>query len=166
MRSVLSGGATIALALGFLGAGPVRAVAGSPSTADIATKIKADVAEIVAGINAHDVARATQFDAPDLVSMESGRKPSFGAQAEREGFAMVFKYSPSWHLSMIDETVDVARAGDMAVYRSTYNEDSVKDDGTAMTHVVNFIAGFRHETDGSWKMAWSVVCAQSPSHKK
>ena len=45
------------------------------SNAVIAQAIKADVAAIVAGINAHDVARATQFDASDIISMESGRPP-------------------------------------------------------------------------------------------
>lgn len=34
---------------------------------------------------------------------------------------------------MIDETVDVSDAGDMALYRSTYNEDSKAGDGTPMT---------------------------------
>lgn len=139
--------------------------AAAPSQAEIARTIKADVAEMVAGINAHDVARATAFDAPDLVSMESGRKPSFGAQADHDGLAMAFKYAPSWRLSLIDETVDVAKSGDMAVYRSTYNEDSTNN-GVAMTHTVNFIAGFERQSDGGWKVAWSVVCAQSPSHKK
>jgi ketosteroid isomerase-like protein len=93
------------------------------------------------------------------------RPPSVGAKSEREGFAMVFKYSPSWRLSLIDETVDVAKSGDMAVYRSTYDEDSTRD-GAPYTHKVNFIAGFRRDADGMWRVHWSVVCAQSPSQKK
>src|SRR3569832_1100962 len=59
--------------------------AAAPSKSAIAATIKADVAQLVAGIYAHDVARATAFDAPDLVSMEGGRPPSIGAQADREG---------------------------------------------------------------------------------
>jgi ketosteroid isomerase-like protein len=78
---------------------------------------------------------------------------------------MVFKYAPTWHLGMIDETVDVARSGDMAVYRSTYNEDSTRD-GVPFTHKVNYIAGFQRDADGMWRVHWSVVCAQSPSQKK
>ena len=144
---------------------PVQAASHPPSRSEIAAQIKADVAEIVAGINSKDVDKATRFDAPDLVSMESMRPPSVGAKSEREGFAMVFKYSPSWRLSLIDETVDVAKSGDMAVYRSTYDEDSTRD-GAPYTHKVNFIAGFRRDADGMWRMHWSVVCAQSPSQKK
>ena len=139
--------------------------AAAPSKSAIAATIKADVAQMVAGINAHDVARATAFDAPDLVSMEGGRPPSIGAQADREGLGMAFKASPSWRLKLIGETVDVADAGDLAIYRSTYDEDSVED-GRPMTHRVNFVAGFRHEADGAWRVHWSVVAAQQRSHPR
>lgn len=133
------------------------------SNATIVQTIKADVGQMVAGINAHDVARATQFDAPDIVSMESGRPPSAGLDQERQGLDMAMHYAPTWHLTMLDETVDVASAGDMAIYRGTYNEDSTND-GVPMTHVVNFIADFVKQRDGSWRVEWSVVCAQSRSH--
>lgn len=136
------------------------------SKADIAAEIKADVAEVVADINAHDSERATKFDAPDIVSMESLREPSIGSKADKDGIAMAFKYSPNWRLRLIEESVDVAVAGDMAVYRSTYSEDSASEDGGPMTHKVNYIAGFKHDTDGAWRIHWSVVCAQERSHKK
>lgn len=139
--------------------------ASKQSQSEIASTIKADVAELVAGINAKDIAKATKFDAPDLVSMESGREPSVGAKADRDGLSMAFKYSPNWHLSMIDETVDVARAGDMAVYRGTYAEDSMRD-GVPYTHKGDYVAGFRRDPDGMWRVHWSVVSWQSPSKKK
>lgn len=131
----------------------------------IAKQIEADVAEIVAGINAKDIGRATKFDAPDLVSMESMRPPSFGAKANYDGLSMAFKYAPSWHLSMIDEVVDVAESGEMAIYRGTYAEDSLRD-GVPYTHKGNYIAGFRRDSDGMWRVHWSVVCWQSTSQKK
>lgn len=136
------------------------------SNAEIATQIKADIAEMIAGINAQDPDRATKFDAPEFVSMESMREPSFGAAADKAALLMVFKRSPGWRLNLIDETVDVSNAGDMAIYRSTYSEDSTSETGEAMTHKVNYVAGFRHDTDGAWRIHWSVVCAQSRSHKK
>jgi ketosteroid isomerase-like protein len=141
------------------------ALAASTTASAIAAQIKADVAEIVAGINAKDIVRATKYDAPDLVSMESMREPSFGARADHDGLSMAFKYAPDWHLGLIDETVDVAKAGDMATYRSTYNENSMRD-GVPFTHKVNYIAGFKRDPDGMWRVQWSVVCAQSPSKKK
>jgi ketosteroid isomerase-like protein len=131
----------------------------------IAAQIKADVAEIVAGINSKDIDKATRFDAPDLISMESMRAPSVGARADRDGLSMTFKYAPSWHLSLIDETVDVAKSGDMAIYRSTYSEDSMRN-GVPYTHKGNYVAGFRRDPDGRWRVHWSVVCWQSASQRK
>lgn len=142
------------------------AISAAPSKADIAAMIKADVAEIVAGLNAHDPDRTTKFDAADLMEMEAFNTPVMGAKADKDGFAAAFKKTPSWRVTMIDETVDVADAGDMAVYRSTYHEDSAAADGTPMTHKVSFLAGFKHDADGVWRMHWYVVCPQERSHKK
>ena len=147
----------------LLVAGSVQAAAVSKTK--IAETIKADVAQLIAGINAHDADKATQFDAPDIVSMEAGRPPSIGAAADKEGLGMAFKYAPSWQVRLIDETVDVADAGDMAIYRSTYFQDSA-DNGTPMTQKVNFVACFRKQSDGAWKITWSVVAAQERPHKK
>lgn len=142
-----------------------RGMAAPVSRVEIAKTIEADVAQLIAGINEHDAAKATQFDAPDIVSMESGRPPSIGATADREGLERGFENTPSWHVGLIDETVDVAQSGDLAVYRSTYHQDSV-DNGTPMTQRVNFVAGFEKQPDGSWRIAWSVVCAQERPHGK
>jgi ketosteroid isomerase-like protein len=136
-----------------------------PSKSAIASQIKADVAEIIAGINTKDIDKATKFDAPDLVSMESMREPSFGAKADRDGLSMTFKYSPSWHLTLIDESIDVAKAGDMAIYRGTYAEDSMRD-GVPYTHKGNYVAAFRSDPDGMWRVHWSIIAWQSPSKKK
>ena len=147
----------------------ISVAAGSPAVAathpPIEAQIKADVAAMIDGINSKDIAKATKFDAPDLVSMESGREPSVGAKADHDGLAMTFKYAPNWHLTKVDETVDVSKSGDMAVYRGTYDEDSLHD-GVPYTHRGNYIAGFRHDPDGQWRVHWSVVSWQSPSKKK
>ncbi len=154
-------------AAAFLTAGfcliSTSAEASAASQARIAHQIEADVAAIIAGINAHDVAAATQFDAPDIVVMESGRSPSTGLDDERQGLGMAFQYNPAWRIRLAEESVDVSASGDMAVYRGSYNEDSTRN-GTPYTHVVNFLEGFRKDPDGHWKVHWSVVCAQSPSH--
>jgi ketosteroid isomerase-like protein len=136
-----------------------------PPQSGIAATIKADDAEIVDGINTKNIDKATKFDAPDLVSMESGREPSTGAKADHDGLSMAFKYAPDWHLSLIDETVDVAKDGDMAVYRGTYSEDSLHD-GVPFTHKGNYVAGFRRDPDGMWRVHWSVIAWQSASKKK
>ena len=143
----------------------LQAAGSAGSKSKIAETIKAEVAQIVAGINAHDVDQATRHDADDIVSMESGRPPSHGIAEEKDGLGQAFHYAPSWRLSLIDETVDVADSGEMAVYRSTYNEESV-DNGVPMTHRVNFIAGFKRQPNGEYKVTWSVVSSIEKSHKK
>jgi ketosteroid isomerase-like protein len=135
------------------------------SQSGVAAQIKADVAVMIDGINTKDIDKATKFDAPDLVSMESMRPPSYGAKADHDGLSITFKYAPSWHLTLIDEAVDVAKAGDMAIYRGTYSEDSLRD-GVPFTHKGNYVAGFRRDADGMWRIHWSVIAWQSPSQKK
>jgi ketosteroid isomerase-like protein len=125
-------------------------------TAEIAQTIKADVAQLVAGLNAHDVAKTTAYDAPNVISMECGRPSTVGIEADREGFKMGFAREPSWRVSLIDETVDVASSGDLAIYRGTYNEDNTHA-GVPMTHKMNFIAEFQRQNDQSWKIVWYSV---------
>lgn len=138
----------------------------APSRAAIEKIVKSEVAEQIAGINAHDAVAATKWEANDIVSMEAGRPPSMSLKDDREGIGMAMKMSPSWRLRLIDETVDVADADDMAVYRSTYWQDSDDDNHVAMTQKVNFVVGFKRQKGGQWKIAWSVVAAQERPHKK
>jgi ketosteroid isomerase-like protein len=135
------------------------------SPSGVADKILTEVADIVAGINAHDVDRATRFDADNVVSMESGRPASIGIVEERQGLSQAFHYAPTWRLRLIEETADVANSGELAIYRSTYNEESVEN-GVPMTHRVNFIAEFRRHNTGQFKVVWSIVSSIEKSHKK
>jgi ketosteroid isomerase-like protein len=154
-----------ALTIGAAALAGAAAAASPGNSADIARTIKADVAQLVAGLNAHDVMKTTVFDAPDIVSMEGGRPSSTGIEAERAGFRGSFAANPDWHVSMIDETVDVARAGDMAVYRGTYDEDSTRS-GVPITHKVIFIVGFKRRDNGAWNIEWQAIVPTGPSHKK
>lgn len=78
---------------------------------------------------------------------------------------MGFARDPLWRVSLIDQTVDVARSGDLAVYRGTYNEDNGRA-GVLMTHKTNFIAEFRRQSDGSWRIVWYSVSNMEQSHPK
>ena len=131
----------------------------------IAETIKADVAQVVAGINAHDPIKTTAYDAPDIISIECGSPSTVGIEADREGFAQGFQHDPLWKVSLIDETVDVAGGGDLAVYRGVYNEDHGRD-GVLMTHRTNFIAEFKRQHDGSWRIVWYSVSHMERSHPK
>lgn len=131
----------------------------------IARTIKAEVAQLVAGLNAHDPEKTTAFDAVDVISMECGSPPSVGIDADREGFKAGFAHDPLWRVSLIDETVDVAGSGELAVYRGTYHEDN-SHEGALMTHKTIFLAEFKRQKDGSWKIAWYSVSNMEKSHPK
>jgi ketosteroid isomerase-like protein len=137
----------------------------SVDKAAIAQTIKTDVAQLVAGLNAHDAAKTTAYDAPNIISMECGSLPAVGVEADRDGFKSGFAHDPFWRVSLIDETVDVASSGDLAVYRGTYNEDNGRA-GVLMTHRTNFIAEFKRQSDQSWKIVWYSVSNMEQSHPK
>jgi ketosteroid isomerase-like protein len=133
-------------------------------TSDLARQIEGYVAQEIAGINAHDAVKATAFEADDTISMESGRPASVGRQAYIEGLKMAFKYAPAWHLRLIEQTVDIPHSREMAVYRSTYFQDSTMA-GMPATQKVNYIAMFKKQKDGTWKIVWSVVSNIEKPHK-
>jgi ketosteroid isomerase-like protein len=137
----------------------------SADKAAIAKTIKLDVAQVVAGINAHDAVKTTAFDASDIVSMECGSPSTVGVEADREGFKTGFDHDPFWKVSLIDETVDVASSGDLAVYRGTYNEENGSA-GVVLTHKTNFIAEFNRQSDRSWRIAWYIVSNMEKPHPK
>ena len=143
----------------------VRSSAAQDDNATVVRTIKTDFAQFIAGINAHDVGRATAFDATDIVSMECGRPSSTTLAAEQSGLRDAFAHNPDWHVRLIDEAVDVARAGDMAVYRGTFYQDSSRS-GQPTTQKVSFVAGFKREDDRSWKVAWSIVAPTEAMHTK
>ncbi len=121
-----------------------------------------DVAQIVAGLNARDAIKTTAYDAPDVVSMECGSPSTVGIEADSEGFQTGFAHDPRWRA----EIVDVASSGDLAVYRGTYNEENSRGDGVLMTHKTNFIAEFKRQSNGPWKIAWYSVSNMETSHPK
>jgi ketosteroid isomerase-like protein len=134
------------------------------SEKSVADAVKACVAAEIAGINAHDAGKATQCESADTISMESGRPASIGRESYIAGLKMAFQHEPAWRLRVIEETVDVPQSEDIAVYRSTYYQDSTIS-GAPATQKVNYIAMFRKQPDGTWKIAWSVVSNIEKPHK-
>jgi ketosteroid isomerase-like protein len=154
------------LMLALAAAGSLSWKAAAPvDTAAIAQTIKGDVAQLVAGLNAHDAVKTTAFDAPDIISMECGSPPAVGIEADRDGFKTGFAHDPLWRVSLINEMVDVASSGEMAVYRGAYNEDHGRA-GVLVTHKTNFIAEFKRQSNQSWKMVWYSVSNMEQSHPK
>ena len=143
----------------------ISSLLASAAPAPVDSAIRNEVAAEIAGINGQDPMKATAYEAEDMMFTECGQFATFGRASYREGLSMTFKREPAWRLTMIDEGVVVAPSGNEAIYHSTNREDSTRS-GVPYTHIGNYVAGFRRDQDGVWRIHWSVVCWQSPSHKR
>jgi ketosteroid isomerase-like protein len=145
--------------------GPDASAAASTDRESIRAAIKANVRDIVSGINTHNAALATKHDAPNVLVLESGQPNTTGVATDLAGFKRGFAAAPTWRVSLVEETVDVPASGDMAVYRSVYNQDSMHDK-VPFTQKVNFISGWSRHENGTWLMDWYAVSEMEKSHKK
>jgi len=162
IRTIYPAAISCSVFVALLGATPVSAAGDHDA---ISTAIKAQVREIITGINAHNAAMATMHDAPNVVVIESGQPNTVGAAADLAGFKQAFAAAPSWKVSLVEEAVDVPASGEMAIYRSVYNQDSMHDN-VPFTQKVNFIAGWSRHQSGTWMMDWYAVSDMEKSHKK
>jgi ketosteroid isomerase-like protein len=166
---------TVGVAMSILVAGSLAACSPpSPAkpavdTAKIAAAVKADADQSVADFNAHDAPKSVSHDAPGIVAMFHGAPNIVGmdsdlAMAKRQATDLASKVAVS------DETVDVAAAGDMAVYRATYVYTST-DPKTKkpVTETGNWLVGYKPQPDGTWKIVWDVIsdapAASAPAAK-
>jgi uncharacterized protein (TIGR02246 family) len=99
-------------------------------TAKISDAIKADVAQRIAAVNAHDADKYASHYATDAIAMRSGRPNSVGVAAIEASFKQTLAETPDLKVTLSDQVVDVASSGDLAVFRST----SVATTTDAKTH--------------------------------
>jgi ketosteroid isomerase-like protein len=87
-----------------------------------------------------------------------------GSAAELAMRQKGFATEPSQHVSVSDAVIDVAASGDMAVYRATYSFAGI-DPKTRkpISESGNYLAGYRLQPDGSWKINWSVISDTAPA---
>jgi len=152
------GSALALLAAASLGACAKPAVTPAVDTAQIAEAVKADLHQLVGDFNAHDGQKAVSHDAPDMVGMFHGAPNVIGPDQDLEMTNKQLADNPTANVTVKDETVDVAAAGDMAVYRATYTFSGT-DPKTKkpMAEHGNWVVGYKKQADGSWKIAWNVV---------
>ena len=125
--------------------------------AKTAETIKAMMIDVQTNFNAGDAERNIAHDARDIVVMQHGQPNTLGAAADLEAVKQIFRAGPSSY-TLSDPVVDVADAGDMAVYRATYvYEFTDPTTKKAAVETGNEVAGFKKQPDGAWKIAWIVV---------
>jgi ketosteroid isomerase-like protein len=133
-------------------------------TGKIADAIKADVAQGVADFNARDADKASAHNAPDVVFMFHGAPNTVGADANLAAAKQTYAADKTAHVAVSNESVDVPASGDMAVYHSTYNvsftDPKTKKPGTDQG---NYLAGYKQQADGTWKIEWVVISNTPPT---
>ncbi len=131
-------------------------------TAKIADAVKADVHKLLAEYNAHDADKAASHDSPGYVSMFHGTTNGVGPEADAAEMKRQMA-DPAVKFEASNETVDVARSGDLAVYRATY-AFTYTDPKThsPTTERGNWIAAYHPQADGTLKLIWSIG-ADTPS---
>jgi ketosteroid isomerase-like protein len=130
-------------------------------TAKISDAVKADANALAAALNARDADKAVSHDAPQIVAMFHGA-PNMNSAAEDLALTKQQVADPAFKLTVSNETVDVAQAGDMAVYRASYVATLTGPDKKLVTENGNWILQYKPQSDGSWKVALSVVSDTPP----
>jgi ketosteroid isomerase-like protein len=140
--------------------GPVITTSAASKAAAL---VKADVAEMVQQFNSHDASRVASHDAPDVVHMVHGAANLVGPAANLESNRQFFAANPDTQLTLSDETVDLSSAADMAVVRATYVLTRIDPKSLAtVSERGNYAAGYKVQSDSSWKMIWSVLSDTQP----
>jgi ketosteroid isomerase-like protein len=167
-RLQIADAAVIVLAAASLGACNKPTTSTTPATpavdtGKIAGAVKADVDQFVVDFNAHDADKSASHDAADYVFMFHGAPNTVGAATDLANTKKMFAADSSQHVTLANETVDVAASGDMAVFRSTYVV-TLTDLKTKKptTENGNYLVGYKAQPDGSWKMEWAVVSNTGP----
>ena len=161
------GAASAALMAASLAAcNPATPAKPAVDTGKISDAVKADATQLVADYNAHDATKVVSHMAPDGVAMFHGSPNAVGPAANAAGAKQTFADVPDLHVTLADQAVDVAASGDMAVFRSTY-VTTLTDPKTKkpVTDKGNYLAGYKLQSDGSWKQEWSVVSDVGPPPK-
>jgi ketosteroid isomerase-like protein len=150
---------TVLVAAGALslGVGGAAAQSAPVDAGKVAAAVKADVAQLLVDYNARDPVKTASHDAPDIVQMVHGSPNVVGQAADLASDRKQFAANPMAHTTLSNETVDVAASGEMAVYRATY-DSSFTNARTKKTRTEtgNYVAGYRLQPDGSWKIQWAI----------
>ncbi len=162
-RALIGSALSLLAAASLTACAKPAAPAATVDSASIADAVKADARQLVADFNAHDADKAITHDTADMVGMFHGQANIVGPQADLAQTKAMLATNPNANLVVSNESVDVAQAGDMAVYRSTYVFTGT-DPKTKLpnTETGNWVAGYKKQPDGTWKMAWNVIADTPP----
>jgi ketosteroid isomerase-like protein len=152
---LLGGCATMVIA----GCGETAAVK-APAAADtarVADEVKAAIRSQIDAYAARDPVKAGSVLAPDIITMLHGAPNIVGTDAAHASTKAQMT-DPAMQLAVSDERVEVAQAGDMAIYYSTYRFTHTNpESSTPAVETGNWVAVFRRQPDGTMKMSREMI---------
>ena len=133
-------------------------------SAKVSTEVKAAMASVISSFNARDAEKSVAYDAPDYVGMFHGADNVVGP-AQDLALTKLQLSDAAAKVAVANEKIDVASAGDMAVWTATYAYD-LTDPKTKQptTEHGNWLIIFKKQPDGAMKMAYGVV-SDTPAPK-
>ncbi|MCT2558970.1 nuclear transport factor 2 family protein [Tsuneonella sp. YG55] len=135
---------------------PAQRAVSNPDARSTKQQVLVAVHSAAAGFNARDAHKALAMFAPDLVSMFHGM-PN-GTLADERITTRTQVTDPAISLTLTDESVDVAEAGDMAVYAAKYRFGFTDPaTGRPASETGNWVIVFRRQPDGTMKANKAIV---------
>jgi uncharacterized protein (TIGR02246 family) len=159
----LVGAAAMSLTLG--GCGKSGAGNGAASPDSVKQAIRADEAKWNKDVKAKDTEGLAGHYADDAYFIPPGAAPADGSTAIRQFYATA-RTDPAIDVQITGDKVDVANSGDMAYSRGHYTEKYTdKKTGKVMSGTGNYLAVYKKQDDGSWKIVADFASADPDSAK-
>jgi ketosteroid isomerase-like protein len=158
--------ATLAVALSLAACQPhgrATPVAAPAPVQGAPAPLQAAIDQSVADENAHDAAKVASHYAPGSQAIILGRPALAGPAAVQADAARTFAALPDLHFDLASQKLDVAASGELAVLRATYTVSGTDPQSKAAVAATgSYVAAYRRQADGTWKIEWSDV-AQAPA---
>ena len=163
-KSIAIASACIAAGLALGGCSkPDGAKAADPES--VKQAIKADEAKWNKDVKAKDTEGLAGHYADDAFFVPPGAPPADGSTPIRQFYATALT-DPAIDVTIASDKVDVADSGDLAYSRGHFSEKYTdKKTGKVMTSTGTYLAVYKKQDDGSWKIVADYAAADPESVK-
>ena len=158
--------ATACLAAGFALGGCSKSDGAKASDPDsVKQGIKADEAKWNKDVKAKDTEGLASHYTDDAFFVPPGAPPADGSTAIRQFYATALT-DPAIDVTIVNDSVDVAGSGDLAYSRGHFTEKYTdRKSGKVMTDTGTYLAVYKKQDDGSWKIVADFAAADPDSVK-
>ena len=159
----LLGAAALALTAGGCGEGAV--VGGQADAGKVSETIKADEKAWNADFKARNLERLIGHYADDAYFVAPGAPPASGRTEIRRTYANALS-DKTFEISFGSDKTDVARSGDLAYSRGQFSVKYTDPDTRQLvSENGSYIAVYKKQEDGSWKVVEDFTAVDSTSRK-